>query len=277
MNVQFASRDSFPSEIPVTRPRIPLRPIPSPAHDFTTQFADVSREFSRSLAISTIEAEIEGLMADKRNNDLLEFFGQNLHDYEQGNATPIVKGRLRAHIQFWIDIGAPEWVLSVLKHGYFIPFKTTPPSIRLGNNRSAKNHPGFVSEAVSDLLELGLITEMFSPPTVVNPLTVSFNSEGKGRLILDLRHVNKHVQKARFRMEDWRVFLQYIVPDGVMFKFDISQSGYHHLDIAYRHQQFLGFAWPLDSSIDRFFCFNVFPFGLSSAPYLFLPNYSVHS
>ena len=34
------------------------------------------------------------------NNDLLEFFGQNLHEYEQDNATPIVKGRLRAHIQF---------------------------------------------------------------------------------------------------------------------------------------------------------------------------------
>ena len=71
-----------------------------------------------------------------------------------------VKRRLRAHIQFWIDIGAPEWVLSVIKHGYFIPFETTTPSIRLGNNRSAKNHPGFVFEAVSYLLELGFITEM---------------------------------------------------------------------------------------------------------------------
>ena len=112
------------------------------------------------------------------------------YEYEQGNATPIVKGRFRAHIQFWIDIGAPEWVLSVIKHGYFIPFETKPPSIRLGNNRSAKNTAGFDSEAVFDLLELGLITEKFSPQTVVNPLTVSFSSEGKGRLILDLRHVN---------------------------------------------------------------------------------------
>ena len=73
-----------------------------------TQFADVSREFSTSLASSTIEEEMEGLMADKCDNDLFEFFRQNLHEYEQGNATPIVKGRLRVHIQFWIDIGAPE-------------------------------------------------------------------------------------------------------------------------------------------------------------------------
>ena len=49
-------------------------------------------------------------MADKCNNDLFEFFGQNLHEYEQGNATPIVKGRLRSHIQFWKDIGAPELI-----------------------------------------------------------------------------------------------------------------------------------------------------------------------
>ena len=70
-------------------------------------------------------------MTDKCNNDLLEFFTHNLHEYEQGTATPIVKGRLRAHIQFWIDIGAPEWVLimSVIKHCYFIPFVATPPSI----------------------------------------------------------------------------------------------------------------------------------------------------
>ena len=47
-------------------------------------------------------------MADKCNNDLLEFFRKNLHEYEQGNATPIVKGRLRAHIQFWLDIGSLE-------------------------------------------------------------------------------------------------------------------------------------------------------------------------
>jgi hypothetical protein len=38
-----------------------------------------------------------------------------------------------------------------------------------------------------------LITEESSRPHVVNPLTVSISS-GKGRLILDLRHVNKQVR-----------------------------------------------------------------------------------
>ena len=110
---------------------------------------------------------------------------------------------------------------------------------------------------------------MSSPANIVYPLTVLFNSKEKGRLILDLRHVNKHVPKLRFRIEDWRAFLQYIVPDGFLFKFDMN-PGYHHVDVAYPHKRFLKFAWRLDSSIDRYFCFIVLPFGLSSASYLFI-------
>jgi hypothetical protein len=38
-------------------------------------------------------------------------------------------------------------------------------------------------------------------PHVVNPLTVSISS-GKGRLILDLQHVNKQVRLAKCKFED---------------------------------------------------------------------------
>ena len=138
----------------------------------------------------------------------------------------------------------------------------------LPNNRSAFHHSDFVSSAISDLVNLGLIVELFLPPTVINPLSVSVNSEGKARLILDLRHVNKHIPKAKFRMEDWKVFLQYVLRGGYMFKFDLK-SGYHHVDVCQSHQQFLGFQWPLGGGVNRYFCFTVLPFGLSSAPYLF--------
>ena len=111
------------------------------------RFAGVSGKFSKSSACSTIEEEMEGLKAAKCKNDLLKFFRENLHEYKQGNPTPLVKGCLREHTQFWIVIGAPEWVLNVIKHGYFIPFESTTPSIRLGNNRLVRNLPYVVSEA----------------------------------------------------------------------------------------------------------------------------------
>ena len=51
----------------------------------------------------------------------------------------------------------------------------------------------FVDKVIEELAGANLITEESSRPHVVNPLTVSISS-GKGRLILDLRHVNKQVR-----------------------------------------------------------------------------------
>ena len=36
------------------------------------------------------------------------------------------------------------------------------------------------------------------PPAIVNPLSVSIQSSGKKRLILDLRHVNLYIFKQKF-------------------------------------------------------------------------------
>ena len=52
-----------------------------------------------------------------------------------------------------------------------------------------------------DLLKGGLVK---SVSIVVNPLTASFNGKGKERLILDLRHVIKHVRLDKFKFEDWK-------------------------------------------------------------------------
>ena len=65
------------------------------------------------------------------------------------------------------------------------------------NNRSALLEPEFVSEAIKDLLDRGLIRKCDYPPYMVNPLTISVPASGKKRLILDLREVNKHVWKEK--------------------------------------------------------------------------------
>ena len=60
------------------------------------------------------------------------------------------------------------------------------------------------SSAVCGLFELGLKFEVLTPPTVINPLWVSINSEGKPRLILDLRHVNSYIPKAKL-YSGWKI------------------------------------------------------------------------
>ena len=53
-----------------------------------------------------------------------------------------------------------------------------------------------------------------------------------------------------------------------MFSFDLK-SGYHHLEIFPEHRQYLSFSWTFSFCHTRYFQFEVLPFGLSSAPYLF--------
>ena len=88
--------------------------------------------------------------------------------------------------------------------------RLSPTGVCLSKNRSALEHDDFVSSAVCDLLELGLISEVLTPPTVINPLSVSVNLEGKRRLILDHSHVNSYIPKAKFNVEVWKVFLKYL-------------------------------------------------------------------
>ena len=91
---------------------------------------------------------------------------------------------------------ANDFILNVhvIEFGYMIPFIDPPTPVILANNCSALKHANFVERSIGELLDKGCIREVTSP-FVVNPLTVSVNSSGKERLVLDLRHVNKFVDK----------------------------------------------------------------------------------
>ena len=121
-------------------------------------------------------------------------------EYKQGSAPIVYKDRLRSKVDLWVSIGSSPWVLSITRFGYRISFISWPPRAFFCNNRSALDHASFVDSAISDLLLAGSVIEVFTPPTVVNPLTVSVNSVGKCRLILDLRHVNKFIPNVKFKI-----------------------------------------------------------------------------
>jgi hypothetical protein len=126
-----------------------------------------------------------------------DFYEQNYSDYEQGSAEPIVKGRLKAAAKFLESINASSFVMDVINEGYKIPFIHTPQRGMFKNNQSALTNKEFVLSAINDLLDKGLIAECSDIPEVVNPLSVSVQSSGKKRLILDLRYVNQYLWKEK--------------------------------------------------------------------------------
>lgn len=193
-----------------------------------------------------------------------------LNAYEcTNNSSNKVKGRLKEHIQFWIDINAPPFILDCICEGYKIPFFSNPERVVLKNNRSAQVHAEFVTGAISELLESSRIRKTHKGHLIViSPLSVAVQQNGKKRLILDLRYVNQHIYKQKFKFEDWRTAINYFGSATYFTKFDLK-SGYHHLDIFSEHQPYLGFSWPDSEGETCYYMFTVLPFGLSSAPYIF--------
>ncbi|CAB3997154.1 Integrase recombinase xerD-like [Paramuricea clavata] len=146
-----------------------------------------------------------------------------------------------------------------------IPFRSIPETCFLANNKSARDHPDFVSEAIVKLLKGQYIEEQSEPPYCVNPLSVAKGK--KLRLVLDLRNINGHLLKQSFRYEDLRSLSQLFEQNFWFFTWDLK-SGYHHVDIYVAPRKFLGFSWNFNGKL-RYFIFCVLPFGLSSACYCF--------
>ena len=190
-------------------------------------------------------------------------------DYQDDTPIVKVKGNLKLNVAFWEHLGVSRFIHDTIVDGYKIPFIYTPPSAHFTNNRSAILYSDFVAQAISDLLATGSVVECDSAPTVVNPLSVSLQSNGKKRLILDLRHPNYFVTKSKVKFEDAKTMLFSFVDSSQnwLFSFDIK-SGYHHIDIFPPDQEFLGFSWFKDG-FTHFYKFTVLPFGLSTGPYIF--------
>ena len=96
---------------------------------------------------------------------------------------------------------------------------------------------------------------------VCSPFGVVRKKNNKLRFILDLRFLNKHLAKHKFKFEDLRVVADFLQPGDCFFTFDLW-NGYHHVDIFQEQGKYLAFSFLLDKKT-RYFPFCSLPFGLS--------------
>ena len=184
---------------------------------------------------------------------------------EKSAESPV--GRLKRYLNKWRSVSASSYIVDVVENGYRLPFKQTPPSVCLRNNKSARDNPGFVTTEIENLLKKGVISVTEKMPVVVNPLTVAYNKAGKPRLVLDCRHVNQYIHVFKVKFEDLKVALGLFGSGTYVFTYDLK-SAYHHIDISEMHKSYLGFSWNYNGE-NTYFIFNSLPFGLSSAGHIF--------
>jgi hypothetical protein len=91
----------------------------------------------------------------------------------------------------------------------------------------------------------------------------------KERLVIDLsQSVSPFVQYDKFKYENLVTLAEMFGQAFCFFTFDI-ESGYHHIDIHPNSRKYLGFSFVWPDGRVRYFIFNMLPFGLLSACYLF--------
>ena len=96
----------------------------------------------------------------------------------------------------------------------------------------------------------------------------SVSTGKKLRLVLDLRHVNKHIKHNKIRYKNLSTLAKMLNKGDYFTTYDLT-SGYHHIEIHPEYRKFLGFEWTFEDGSTRYFQFCVLPVGLASACYVF--------
>ncbi len=183
-----------------------------------------------------------------------------------------VAGRLRHFLPFWESITDSEWVLSIVKNGYFIELMHPPPLTGVRRTSMKPDTRAVMDGEVVDLQEKGAVVPVPSGQEGSGFYSTYFSvpkKDGGSRPILNLKPFNKAVnKKEKFKMETLPSIAQTLEQGCWMVSVDLKDA-YFHVSIHPSHRQFLRFVW---SGVHLQYV--TLPFGLTSAPKVFTKTLS---
>ena len=172
-------------------------------------------------------------------------------------------GRLAHFAQNWAKITDNEWVLSLVRKGYKIPFLKRPilsPDPVFFQQPLSQQ----LEEEVASLLSKGAVEEIIPEcPGYYSRIFLVPKKNGKLRLIIDLSVLNHFVYTETFKMETQRKVKDTIQLNDWAFSLDLTDA-YLHVPIHPRSRKYLRFTLR-----GRVYQFKALPFGLSTSPFVF--------
>lgn len=173
-------------------------------------------------------------------------------------------GRLSSFLDQWSLITNDKTVLSWVT-GYRIPFSQpviqhSPPTAK---TLTLAEKVQF-NQSIKELLLIGAVEEcdpcdgQFISPTFLVP-----KPNGRTRFILNLKSLNKSISTKHFKLEDLRTAINLINKGCFMSTIDLKDA-YFLIPIHSDHKKYLRFQFD-----GKLFQFNVLPFGLNTAPFVF--------
>ncbi|XP_043992827.1 uncharacterized protein LOC122842751 [Gambusia affinis] len=169
----------------------------------------------------------------------------------------------------WANCTDSEWVLRTINRGYRLQFALPPPQFRgVIQSQASGSAALFLQEEISSLLEkraIQLIPQEKRQAGFYSRYFLVPKKGGRGmRAILDLRALNRHLRKYKFRMLTHVSLLRFLRPGDWFTSIDLKDA-YFHIPIYPPHRKYLRFAFQ-----GKCYEYLVLPFGLSLSPRVFV-------
>ena len=177
-----------------------------------------------------------------------------------------VGGCLSPHWRRWQEIGAETWVMTVLRDGYCVPFKDSPPPlartpISFPTYRAGSPRDQALRQEVEAMLAKGALEIARDPgPGFYSRLFLVEKATGGWRPVIDLSHLNDFVQLTLFKMETVASVLLSVREEDFLASLDLKDV-YFQIPIHGSSRKLLRFM-----SEGTVYQFKALCFGLSTAP-----------
>ena len=173
--------------------------------------------------------------------------------------TSPVGARLARYWQAWRDLGASDWVVSVLRWGYALEFAQEPPLSTVPTVDSKRKNPAknnIIWQEISTMLNKRALEEVEDPnsPGFYSVLFVVPKKGGKLRPIIDLSILNTFLVRKTFKMETVKSICSLLHKGAWAFSIDLTDA-YFHIPI---HQASRKYLWL--SFGGRVFQYRALPF-----------------
>ncbi|XP_027901587.1 uncharacterized protein LOC114162038 [Xiphophorus couchianus] len=188
----------------------------------------------------------------------------------EGSTSPTVHqvSSLAARVPFWRACALSPWIERTVATGYRLQFRIRPPRFQSVINTTVGTEAARVlRDEINTLLAKGAVRVVPASEAKRGWYSRYFVVPKKGgglRPILDLRVLNKHLRKFKFKMLTLRQLLNAVGPGDWFATIDLTDA-YFHVAIHPEHRRFLRFAFEGIA-----YEYLVLPFGLSLAPRTFM-------
>ena len=180
-----------------------------------------------------------------------------------------VGGCLSSHWRRWQEIGAETWVVTVLRDGYRVPFKDSPPPlartpVSFPTYRAGSPRAQALRQEVEAMLAKGALEIVRDlGPGFYSRLFLVEKATGGWRPVIDLSHLNDFVQLTPFKMETVALVLLSVREGNFLASLDLKDA-YFQIPIHGSSRKLLRFM-----SEGTVYQFKALCFGLSTAPQVF--------